>query len=223
MNESIKDWSKDGRFIAFECGQDEYQDICVAPIDANGKPGKPFPVVQGHNRKNEPQFSYDGKWLAYTSDINDGRFEVFVQSFPGGEIKQQISTEGGGQPRWRRDGKEMYYRTLDNRLMAVDVALGAKIEPGLPHQLFVSTSTSATTMDPTRHMWTALPDGQKFLTRVSTGARSSGAGTTGNGTNLPDAFTPPGQAGTRAGGPGPQSNGLTVLLHWASALSKGGK
>ncbi len=85
MNESIKDWSKDGKFIAFECGQDEYQDICAAPIDASGKVGKPFPVVQGHYRKDEPQFSYDGKWLAYTSDINEaGKFEVYVTSFPPG-------------------------------------------------------------------------------------------------------------------------------------------
>ena len=223
MNESIKDWSKDGKYIAFECGQDEFQDICAAPIDASGKAGKPFTVVQGHFQKNEPQFSYDGKWIAYTADLNDGRFEVFVQSFPAGDIKQQISTEGGGQPRWRRDGKELFYRTLDNRLMAVDIALGAKIEPGIPKQLFVSSSTHPTTMDPTRHMWTALADGQRFLTRVATGARSSGAGAAGTGTNVTPFFTPPGQTGARRGGPGLVTNGLTVLLHWTSALPKAGQ
>ena len=100
-------------------------------------------MVQGNYQKNEPQFSYDGKWLAYTSDINEpGKFEVYVMSFPAGDVKQQVSTDGGGQPRWRRDGKELFYRTLDNRLMAVDIALGAKIEPGVPHLLFTSPTTS---------------------------------------------------------------------------------
>jgi len=128
MNESIEDWSKDGKFIAFGCG------------------------------------------LAYTSDINEpGKFEVFVQSFPKGDIKQQISREGGGQPRWRGDGKELYFRALDVRLMAVDIALGARIEPGVPHLLFISSSGNSATLDPTRHMWTALPDGQRFLTRINPG------------------------------------------------------
>jgi Tol biopolymer transport system component len=218
INESVKDWSKDGKYIAFECGQDEFQDICAVALDAEGKPGKPITVVQGHFHKNEPQFSYDGKWIAYTSDANDGRYEVFVQSFPAGDLKQQISTEGGGQPRWRRDGKEMYYRTLDNRLMAVDIALGTKIEPGVPRFLFNSTSTNSTTMDPTRHMWAALPDGQRFLTRVATGVRNGGAGT-----QVSPSFTPPGQAAGGRSGPGTVFSGLTVLLHWPSALPQGGK
>jgi Tol biopolymer transport system component len=224
MNESIEAWSRDGKYIAFECGQDEFQDICVAPIGPDGKAGKPFPVVQGHYQKNEPQFSYDGKWLAYTSDINEpGKFEVFVQSFPDGDVKQQVSREGGGQPRWRRDGKEMYYRTLDNRLMAVDITLGAKTEPGVPHQMFISTSTNPTTMNPVRHLWTALPDGQRFLTRIGIGIRGAGAGSVGSGINLVPFYTPPGQSGARAGGAGPVANGLTVLLHWPSALPKAGR
>jgi Tol biopolymer transport system component len=225
MNETIKDWSKDGKYIAFECGKDQFQDICAAPMEG-GKPGKPFPVVQGQNRKDEPQFSYDGKWIAYTSDINEpGKFEVFVQSFPSGDVKQQISREGGGQPRWRRDGKELYFRTLDNRHMAVDIALGARIEPGIPHQLFTSSTTGTTSMDPMRHMWAALPDGQHFLTRVATTARSAGAGLDGSGTgnNVPVSFTPAGQTGTRPGGPGAPLNGLTVLLHWPSAVAKAEK
>src|SRR5439155_24494977 len=125
MNETIKDWSKDGKYIAFECGKDEFQDICAASMEG-GKPGKPFPVVQGQYRKNEPQFSYDAKWLAYTSDINEpGRFEVYVTSFPPGGDNKQISTDGGGQPRWRRDGKELNFRN-DTRLMAVEISRGAR-------------------------------------------------------------------------------------------------
>ena len=146
----------------------------------------------------------------------------FGREFPGGEVKQQISREGGGQPRWRRDGKEMYYRTLDNRLMAVDITLGARIEPGVPHQLFLSTSNSSTTQDPTRHMWAALPDGQRFLTRIGTAVRGVGAGAAGTGNTVTPAFTPPGQVGT-VGGQGTVRNGLIVLLHWTAALGKASK
>ena len=178
-------------------------------------------MVTGRHHKNEPQFSYDGKWLAYTSDINEpGKFEVFVQSFPAGDIKQQISREGGGQPRWRQDGKEIFFRALDTRLMAADISLGARIEPGVPRLLFISQSGVSTTLDPVRHMWAALPDGQRFLTRILPG-RGAGAGAAGAGMNVTTNFTPPGQSGGRAGGLGPVSNGLTVLLHWTSALPKG--
>ena len=223
MNESIEDWSKDGKFIAFGCGQDEFQDICAAPIDAAGKPGKPFTVVTGRHHKNEPQFSYDGKWLAYTSDINEpGKFEVFVQSFPAGDIKQQVSRDGGGQPRWRRDGKELYFRGLDLRLMAVDIALGARIEPGVPRMMFTSPSTLATALDPIRHMWAALPEGQRFLLRINTGYRA-GSGAAGTGRDVAREFTPQGQSGARAGGAGQYTSGLTVLLHWTSALPKEAK
>ena len=83
MNESVEDWSKDGKFIAFEYGKDSFQDIYALPLDADRKPGKPFPVVQGHYQKNEPQFSKDGKWLAYVSDENEAnKFQVYVLSFP---------------------------------------------------------------------------------------------------------------------------------------------
>jgi hypothetical protein len=148
---------------------------------------------------------------------------VFVQSFPVGDVKQQVSREGGGQPRWRRDGKELYYRTLGAPLMAVDIALGARIEAGIPRLLFNSTSTNATTLDPTRHMWAALPDGQRFLTRINTTLQSVVGGTAGVGTTVATTFTPPGQAGAPAGGQVVWLNGLTVLLHWTSALPKGGK
>jgi Tol biopolymer transport system component len=222
LNESIEAWSHDGRYIAFGCGQDEYQDICVAPIDA-GKVGKPFPVVEGRYRKNEPQFSYDGKWIAYAADINEpGKFEVFVQSFPAGDVKLQISREGGGQPRWRGDGKELFFRSLDNRHMSVAIKQGAKFEADVPMPMFNSSSNSPTTSDPVRHMWAVLPDGQRFLTRVGTGIRgnTSGAGLA-TGTNLVPFYTPPGQSGARTGGAGTVLNGLTVLRHWPSALPKG--
>ncbi len=80
-------------------------------------------------------FSPDGKWIAYSSN-ETGDFEVYVQPFPATGAKFQISTHGGAQPRWRGDGKEMYYRARDGKLMAVSITLGAKLEVGLPHMLF---------------------------------------------------------------------------------------
>ena len=71
MNSS-KDWSKDGRYIAYKArAATAYDDLYVAAAGRDGKPGKPFAIVQGKYQKDEPQFSYDGKWLAYASDESD--------------------------------------------------------------------------------------------------------------------------------------------------------
>lgn len=221
-NESIEDWSKDGKYLAYECGQDSFQDICALPLDADGKPGKPFVVVSGKYQKNEPQFSYDGKWLAYAADVNEpGKFQVYVMSFPAGDIKQQISTDGGGQPRWRKDGKEIYFRTLDNRLMAADIKLGAKIESSVPKQMFNAPNTNPTSGDPVRHMWAALPDGQRFLTRIGPGL--SRTGNAGTGATLSPQYSPAGQATAARGQRGSPTSGLTVIMNWPSTAGRGGK
>ena len=82
-NESVEDWSKDGKYIAYKLGQEAFEDIYVLPMSGDKKP---IPVVTGPYRKDEPQFSYDGKWLAYTSN-ESGTFEVYVISFPAGDQK----------------------------------------------------------------------------------------------------------------------------------------
>jgi Tol biopolymer transport system component len=218
-NESVEDWSRDGKYIAFEFGKDTFQDIYVLPLD-DGKPGKPFPVVQGQYQKNEPQFSKDVKWLAYTSDENEaGRFQVYVVSFPKGDLKQQISTDGGGQPRWSWDGKQLFYRTLDHRYMSVDLKLGTKIEAGSPRVVAASTTTVPSSGDPTRHMWSVAADG-RFLWRVPAGSATGGAGAA---PVLTPVFTPAGQSGATAGGRSGTTSGLTAVLNWASATEKGGK
>jgi Tol biopolymer transport system component len=218
-NESVKDWSRDGKYIAFEFGKDTFQDIYALPLDG-GKPGKPFPVVQGHYQKNEPQFSKDGKWLAYASDENEsGKFQVYVISFPAGDLKVQISTEGGGQPRWSWDDKHVYYRTLDNRYMSVDLKLGAKIEPTSPRVLGTSPTTVASSGDPTRHMWSVAQDG-RLLLRVPVGSSIAGGGASPVVTPF---FTPSGQSAAATGARSTVTSGLTAVLHWMSALPKGSK
>jgi len=80
------------------------------------KPGQPRVFLNSPFFEAEPMFSPDGKWLAYTAD-ESGRREVYVRPFPGPGGKWQISTEGGSLPTWSRDGKEILYRSLDQRVM----------------------------------------------------------------------------------------------------------
>jgi Tol biopolymer transport system component len=219
-NESIQDWSRDGRYIAYEFGQDSFQDIYALPLFGDGKP---FPVVQGHFRKDEPQFSPDGKWLAYTSD-ESGAFQVYVLSFPALDQKVTVSTAGGGQPRWSRDGKELFYLAPTSTFMAADFTPGPKAQSGVPHVLFPAYP-GATASDPTRHQWSVGPEG-RFLIRVTPGAVAA-PGPDGAGAPLPALtalFTPASQVNTGpAGQAGTTFRGLTVVLHWTSMLAKGGK
>jgi len=225
-DEIVKDWSKDGKYIAYLSGQDNYYDIYALPL-LDGKPAadkKPFPVVQGRFQKSEPQFSYDGKWMAYTSDRTvPGTFQVYVRSFPAGDQEIAVSaTAGGGQPRWRGDGKELYYRAPDDAIMAVDIKAGAKLEAGIPHLLFMAVFRSPNGRDPTRHLLAVTADGQRFLIRVPPG---SGRGAPGNLgiPQVPPGATTASPAGVGRGGGGSAANpfnGLTVIQHWPSALGK---
>src|SRR5262249_40493789 len=102
---AINDWSPDGRFIVYQpVGQ--ASGLWVLPVLGDQKP---FSFLQATQALvGEAQISPDGRWLAYISN-ESGKFEVYVDSFPKPAGKQQISTEGGSQPRWRGDGKELYY------------------------------------------------------------------------------------------------------------------
>jgi Tol biopolymer transport system component len=225
--EMVKDWSKDGKYIAYLSGKDNYYDIWALPL-VDGKPAadkKPFPVVEGHYQKGEPQFSYDGKWLAYTSDRTvPGTFQVYVRSFPEGDQEIAVSTSGGGQPRWRKDGKELYYRLEDN-ILAVDIKTVPKLEAGIPRSLFFAPlRNNPAPQTPTRHLLAAAPDGQRFLLRFP-GSLTRTA-TTGNLT-VPEA---PYVASTSAPAPGGRGGvgsaaggftGLTVIQHWPSWTGKG--
>ena len=97
---------------------------------------KPVPIVQSELNERNGQLSPDGRWIAYQSDESK-TWQVYGQTIPPSGGRWQISTSGGGQPRWRRDGKELYYLTLDLKLMAVDIKTnGGALEPGTPRLLF---------------------------------------------------------------------------------------
>ena len=126
------DWSSDGKWILAQRVSDATgTDLWLSPTQP-GAAGHPFI----HTGADEAcgQFSPDGKWVAFTSD-ESGRFQIYVQAFPDG-AKWQISKDGGVQPRWRGDGKELFYRSADQSVMAVDVRTGAAVEAGTPKALF---------------------------------------------------------------------------------------
>ena len=147
------DWSPDGRYIIYrEMHPDTKFDLWVLPL----APGaKPFPFLQTEANEYAGVVSPDGKWLAYASD-ESGRFEVYVQSFPGGGGKRQISTSGGLSPRWA--GKDLYYHAPDGKLTAVGTKEGASFETGAPVPLF-DFRPGGLLIAP----YYATKDGQKFL------------------------------------------------------------
>jgi len=104
------------------------------------------------------RFSPDGRFVVYVSD-ESGRFEVYVRSFPNGDGKWRVSTNGGGGPRWRRDGRELFY-TEGDKLMAVAVTTQTSFSPGTPAPVFENSSLPS--FNP---QYDVAPDGKRFIVR----------------------------------------------------------
>jgi len=125
-------WSPDGRFILYNSSQND-GDLMVLPLTGGRKP---FPFLSTPFNEQQGTFSPDGKWVAYQSN-ESGRNEIYVRPFPGPGGQGQVSTGGGISPRWRADGKELYYVAPDLKLMAAAVvAQGTTFTPGPPEALF---------------------------------------------------------------------------------------
>ena len=124
----------------------------------------PFPVVQTPFLENEGQFSPDGRWIAYRSN-KSGQDEIYVQSYPGPAGRQLVSTEGGSQPRWRRDGKELFYVAPNNTLMVVSIGpvAGQRLDTSKPVVLF---RTRLEALDQPKQQYAVAPDGERFLMNV---------------------------------------------------------
>jgi len=167
QNKVVADWSRDGRFLLYRSPDPKTSyDIWALPLDGARKP---FPVVQTNFEERDGQFSPDGKWIAYQSN-ESGRFEIYVQPFPGPGGKWQISTNGGAQVRWRGDGKEVFYIALDDRLMAAPIRLapdGQAVEAGTPVPLFTTRAGGAVQF-PFTQQYLVSPDGQRFLMNTVT-------------------------------------------------------
>jgi Tol biopolymer transport system component len=164
------DWSRDGRLLLFST-QDPKTGTDLWALPMTGE-RKPFAVLQTRFDEIEGQFSPDGRWLAYVSN-ESGRDEIYVQAFPDAGGKWQISTSGGLQPRWRRDGQELFFVAPDNRLMAapIRVAPGTKaLEAGAPVALFPTRLATGVNIVPAgfqaRAQYAVAADG-RFLMNVS--------------------------------------------------------
>ncbi len=154
-------WSRDGRFILYQQTDPKTRfDVWALPLSGDKKP---FPVLTSEFNEMMASLSTDGRWIVYQSD-ESGRYEIYVQPFPVTGGKWQISTAGGGQPRWRQDGKELYYLGPDRKLMAVDVAVDAGgLKPGVPKALFDSRVAVNTGIATSYFPYAVLNNGQRFL------------------------------------------------------------
>ena len=170
-------WSPDGRNLLYLSNDPKTRaDLWVLP-DPAGAAGerKPTPYLQTPFNEVQGQFSPDGRWIAYASDdAVQGQYQIYVQSFPPGTGKFQISTGAGGtQPRWRRDGKELFYIAADGKLMAVEVKTGHGFEPGVPKPLFDPRILSGGPNASFRYDVAA--DGKRFLVNSTYSAAENSA------------------------------------------------
>jgi Tol biopolymer transport system component len=128
---------------------------------------KPFVFLNGSYEEQDGQFSPDGRWIAYQS-TESGRHEIYVRPFPGPGGQWQASAAGGIWPRWRADGRELYYIAPDAKLMAVPiVAKETTIEPGAPAVLFQTRIYGGGTEIYQRMQYDVAPDG-RFLINAPT-------------------------------------------------------
>ena len=151
----VWDWSADGRFILY--GPQDGRELSFMPLFGDRKSVTYLSASQFS--RSGVQFSPDGRWVAYSS-TESGRNEIYIQNFPNPTGKWQISTSGGFAPRWRRDGKEIFYASGDGKLMTVALrTAGAVLEPSKPTVLFDMPPIYASPWAP----YDVTADGQRFL------------------------------------------------------------
>ena len=151
-------FSPDGRYLAYSRHLPKTEPtnhLWVLPLFGEGKP---FPIVQTTFDERLAAVSPDSKWMAYWNN-ESGRYEIYITAFPGGGAKWQVSTNGGISPKWRKDGKELYFiDSLDN-IVAVDVSTSANaVHLGVPHALF-----QAVGIQRENGPYDVTADGKKFL------------------------------------------------------------
>ncbi|HYA63743.1 MAG TPA: hypothetical protein VED66_11085, partial [Candidatus Sulfotelmatobacter sp.] len=151
-------FSPDGRYLVYSRHvpkSEPTNHLWVLPLFGEGKP---FPIVQTAFDERSSAISWDSKWIAYQNN-ESGRYEIYITAFPGAGAKWQVSTNGGISPKWRKDGKELYFiDSLDN-IVAVDVNASANaVHLGVPHALF-----QAVGIQREYGPYDVSADGKKFL------------------------------------------------------------
>jgi hypothetical protein len=170
-------WSRDGRFIVYmQYDPKTKDDLWVLPTEGAATESKPVPFLRTECNELFGQLSPDSHWMAFTSD-RSGRREVYVPPFPSGEGEWAVSIEDGEQPRWRGDGKELFFEAVDGKMMAVPVKASAETKPsfeaGTPVPLFDAHMVHFSISNLIEYDVTA--DGKRFLidTTGGSGAASS--------------------------------------------------
>jgi Tol biopolymer transport system component len=162
------DWSRDGRFIVYGRRDPRSQwDLWVLPVSSDVQHGerRSETYLQTPFNEHHGQLSPDGRWMAYASD-ESGRWEIYVRPFPAQSSRWQISTKGGVEPRWRNDGKELFYVSPDRALMAAALELdGTKVQPA-PAQALFKASFAAFGADMWRPIYAPGEGGRRFLVNV---------------------------------------------------------
>ena len=149
-------FSPDGRFLAYQVRTPKNGwDAMVLPMTGDRKP---VPIAAASFNETQGKFSPDGRYIAYISN-ESGRNEIYVRSYPGAGGKWQVSNAGGTDPHWSSDGKELYYRSPDQKLMAVEIRGGTSLEAGIPRPLFLGRVHIGTA----RNKLVPAKDGQRFL------------------------------------------------------------
>jgi Tol biopolymer transport system component len=159
-------WMPDGKRLLFSA-QDPNNDMDIMMLPADG--GEPTPVLRTHFVEQSASASPDGSRMAYDSN-ESGRFEVYVRNLVGAAAQWQVSTDGGGQARWRADGRELFYAAADGGVMAVPLPPGAGSRPGTPVRLFLMPERPDAQAEIFEDV---TPDGQRILLNVPTTARTS--------------------------------------------------
>jgi hypothetical protein len=151
------DWSSDGRHILYSYAERTLgaPDLWALPADGDRKPIR---LTETPFNEAFPVFSPDGRWFAYVSD-ESGNTQVYVQPFPPTGRKFLVSRDGGTQPLWRRDGRELYFLTQDATLYGVTVVTVPEFEAGIPQRLFASPAPTFTGS----RAYAVSRDGQRFL------------------------------------------------------------
>jgi serine/threonine protein kinase len=159
------DVSPDRRFLLFTEFGKTGADVWALPLSGERKP---VPIVKSGAAERNGKFSPDGRWVAYESN-ESGRYEVYVQSFPGSGGKWQVSSGGGTGPRWRHDGRELFYITRDGILMAVQIDTTSQVpKKGAAEPLF-QTRMAGMVQNTAKQQYSVAPDGQRFLLNITAG------------------------------------------------------
>ncbi|MGH9347844.1 MAG: protein kinase domain-containing protein [Vicinamibacterales bacterium] len=150
-------WSRDGKYLAVGRPQGTDYQLWALAMDESGDE---IPLVEGASLADEPRFSPDGKWVTFHAAIQ-GAPQVFAIRFPPTGERWQLSTDGGVQPRWRGDGRELYYLGVDGQVMVVAMPDGDPTKARSPEPLFGLRLEPSTAFD----QFAPALDGQRFIVR----------------------------------------------------------